>query len=163
MNVSIIVAIAEKNVIGKDNKLIWHIPADLKRFKQLTSGHPVIFGLNTYQFLPIKPLPGRTNIVISLDPDLKFEGAVTVGSPEKALEFCKDEEEVFICGGASIYRQFLPLADRLYLTKVLHHFEGDTYFPEISKEDWMIESESEIFIDEKSGLRFQFVNLVRKL
>jgi dihydrofolate reductase len=163
MKVSIIVAIAENNVIGKDNTLIWHLPADLKRFKQLTLGHPVIFGLNTYQFLPIKPLPGRTNIVISLDPDLKFEGSVTVGSPEKALEICKDEEEVFICGGASIYRHFLPLADRLYLTKVIHNFEGDTYFPEIIKEDWMIESESVIFIDEKTGLRFQFVNLVRKL
>jgi len=163
MTVSIIVAVAENNVIGKDNRLIWHLSEDLKRFKQLTLEHVVIFGLNTYQFLPRKPLPGRRNIVVSLDPELKFDGAVTVGSPEKALEISKDEEEVFICGGASIYKQFLPLADRIYLTKVLHAFEGDTFFPEINTEDWSVENESEIFTDEKSGLKFQFINFVKQI
>jgi dihydrofolate reductase len=162
MTISIIVAIAENNIIGKDNRLIWHLSEDLKRFKQLTLGHTVIFGLNTFQFLPVKPLPGRTNIVISLDPEIQFEGAVTVGSPEKALEICKNEEEVFICGGASIYKQFLPLADKIYLTKVLHTFPGDTSFPEINPNKWIIESESDIFTDEKSKLRYQFLNFKKR-
>ncbi len=163
MTLSIIVAVAENNVIGKDNRLIWHLSEDLKRFKQLTSGHVVIFGLNTYQFLPRKPLPDRKNIVVSLDPELKFEGAITVGSTEKALEITKNEEEVFICGGASIYKQFLPLADRIYLTKVLHAFEGDTFFPEINPNNWTIENESVVFTDEKSGLKFQFINFVKRI
>jgi len=163
MTVSIIVAVAENNVIGKDNRLIWHLSEDLKRFKQLTLEHVVIFGLNTYLFLPIKPLPGRKNIVVSLDPDLMLEGAITVGSPENALEISKDEEEVFICGGASIYKQFLPLADKIYLTKVLYAFEGDTFFPEINPNDWIVENESEIFTDEKSGLKFQFINFVKQI
>ncbi len=162
MTLSIIVAVAENNVIGKDNQLIWHLSEDLKRFKQITSGHSVIFGLNTYQFLPVKPLPKRKNIVISQDPGITFEGAITVGSIEEALEICKDETEVFICGGASIYRQFLPMADKLYLTKVLEAFEGDTFFPEIDANKWELKSESDIFTDEKNGIRFRFVDYVRK-
>ncbi len=130
---SIIVAVAENNVIGHENSLIWHISEDLKYFKRTTSGHPVIMGRKTFESIG-KPLPNRTNIVISRNPDFKPAGCTVVSSLEKALELLNPNEENFIIGGGSIYREALPLADKLYLTKVYHHYEGDTFFPEIGSE-----------------------------
>ncbi len=161
MTISIIVAVAENNVIGNNNKLIWHISEDLKRFKKLTTGHPVIMGRKTYESLPFKPLPKRKNIVISSQKNLKFDGAVIVNSVNKALEECKKEKEVFICGGAEIYKLFLPLADKLYITKVHKTFEGDTFFPEPDFSKWKIGYKSEKFYDEKSDLYYSFSDFLR--
>jgi len=134
--ISIIVAVAENNAIGKNNQLLWHIPEDLKRFKRLTTGHTVIMGKKTWESLPFKPLPNRRNIVITDDPEDHFEGAEMATSIESAIDLSNANEENFVMGGASIYQQFLPLTDRLYLTKVHKSFEGDTFFPELNLLDW---------------------------
>ncbi len=162
MTISIIAAIAENNVIGNNNDLIWHISEDLKRFKKLTSGHTIIMGRKTYESLPFKPLPKRKNIVISRKDDLYFEGAIVVKNPEEALKECKDEDEIFICGGATIYNHFLNIADKMFLTKVHQEFEGDTFFPEIDYYEWELKSKSEKFKDEKSGLDYTFLNYFKK-
>ena len=159
--ISIIVAFAEENVIGKDNSLIWHISDDLKRFKKLTSGHPIIMGRKTYESLPFKPLPNRKNIVISSQNNIFFKGATTVNSYENALKECKQEAKVFICGGASIYNYFLQIADELYITKVYKKFEGDTFFPEIDYSKWQIKSKSGKLIDKKTNLEYEFFNYYR--
>ena len=136
--ISIIVAIARNWAIGKDNDLLWHISDDLKRFKRITLGHQVIMGKRTYESLPFRPLKNRTNIVITDDPREKFEGCVTVYSIEEALEHCHAHEESFIIGGGSIYRQFLPYANKLYLTLVHKDFEADTFFPEVDLSQWKL-------------------------
>ena len=136
--ISIIVAIAENHAIGKNNDLLWHIPEDLRRFKRITSGHKIIMGKRTYESLPVRPLPGRTSIVISDDPKDDFEDCIMAYSIEEALQHCDPDEECFVIGGGMVYRQFLPLADKLYITKVHATFDGDTFFPEIDPEDWQI-------------------------
>ncbi len=158
MTISIIAAIAENNVIGKNNKLIWHISEDLKRFKKLTSGHPVIMGRKTYESLPFKPLPDRRNIILSTRKDIKYEGAEVFNDINEILKECKNENEIFICGGAEIYKLFLPLADKMYLTEVHKVFEGDTFFPEIDFLQWKLIEKSEIKYDEKSDLYYKFLN-----
>jgi dihydrofolate reductase len=162
MTISIIAAVAENNVIGKDNDLIWHIPEDLKRFKRITTGKPVIMGRKTYESLPYKPLPKRRNIVITKDKNIQFEGVELVHSPEEAIKSCKNEEEIFICGGAAIYKHFIDKADKMYLTKVFEHFEGDTFFPNFDMRDWEIIMESELFSDSKSELKYQFIDFIRR-
>lgn len=130
--ISIISAIAGKDrAIGKNNALLWHIPEDFKHFKHLTSGHAIVMGENTYKSIG-RPLPDRINIILSLTPDFAPAGCVVVRSIEEALEKAKEteQEEIFIIGGASVYKQFIPLADRLYLTLVEGEFEADTFFPE---------------------------------
>ncbi|MFI5148932.1 MAG: dihydrofolate reductase [Bacteroidia bacterium] len=134
MIISIIAAISDNNVLGKDNKLIWHLPADLKHFKELTNGHHMIMGRKTWESIGSKPLPGRTSIVITRDKNYKAEGCILVHSLEEALESAKGQEEVFVIGGAEIYRQAMDKASKLYITRVHHKFEGDTFFPEIGKE-----------------------------
>lgn len=161
MTISIIAAIAENNVIGKDNDLIWHISEDLKRFKKLTSGHTIIMGRKTYESLPFKPLPNRKNIILSGKTDLKFKGAIVVTGIEDALKKCDGEEEIFICGGATIYKYFLPVSDKMYITKVYKEFEGDTFFPEFCYDDWSVHQESEIQKDAKSDLEYKFVDYIR--
>lgn len=137
MILSIIVAMAKNRAIGKDNQLIWHNSNDLKHFKQVTSGHAVIMGFNTWQSLPgQRALPNRRNIIISSRLEQVPEGFELAHSIPEALELVKDEEEVFIMGGGSIYEQFLPKADRLYLTRLDKEFEADTYFPYINFENW---------------------------
>ncbi len=161
MRISIIAAIAENNVIGKNNELIWHLSEDLKRFKKLTSGHPVIMGRKTYESLPFKPLPKRKNIILSSQKKLIFEGAITVNSIEDALKECKNEDEIFICGGAEIYKLFLPIADKMYLTRIHQSFEGDTFFPEIDYLIWEVDNISKTFKDDKNGLKFTFYDYIR--
>ena len=136
--VSIIVAISQDNGIGKDNMLLWHIPEDLKRFKKLTMGQCIIMGKKTWESLPRKPLPGRKNIVLTDVPGELIDQSVTAYSIEDALNKCSDNEEVFIIGGGSIYRQFMPLADRLYITHIHKKTEADTYFPEIPDTEWEV-------------------------
>lgn len=135
-NISIIVAIAENYAIGKDNQLLWHISEDLKRFKKLTTGHTLIMGRNTFLSLPNGALPNRRHIVISDQPGEQFEGCEMAASIEGALELAGTSDECFVIGGGMIYRQFLPLAGKLYLTRVQQDFEADTFFPEIDFAEW---------------------------
>ncbi|MFZ3032111.1 MAG: dihydrofolate reductase [Candidatus Moraniibacteriota bacterium] len=130
---SMIVAVDETRAIGKDNRLLWNIPEDLKRFKELTTGHAVIMGENTYHSIG-RPLPNRTNIIVTLNIELELPGCLVVHSIDEALERAKEKEleEVFVIGGASIYKQFLPLIERLYLTLVQGTHEADTFFPDYS-------------------------------
>ena len=126
MIISIVVAVSENGVIGKDNKLIWHLPVDLKFFKDKTSGHHIIMGRKTYESVG-RPLPNRVNIVISRSADYIAEGCIVVNSIKEAIGAVVDDSEVFICGGAEIYKEALDVADRMYLTRVHHEFEGDTF------------------------------------
>ncbi len=137
MTISIIVAMAENRAIGKNGDLIWHNSRDLKQFKKITSGHTVIMGYKTYLSLPNqKALPNRRNIILSSRLENAPKGFEIADSVKKALEMVKDEEEVFIMGGGMVYEQFLPLADRLYLTRIGKSFEADTYFPYINFDEW---------------------------
>jgi len=159
--ISIIVAIAENYAIGKNNDLLWHIPEDLKRFKRITSGHKIIMGKRTYESLPYRPLKNRTNIVISDIPGDRYEGCVMAYSIEEAMEHCLPDEECFIIGGGMVYRQFLPLADKLYITWVDKAFDADIYFPEIDPDTWE-ETEREEGGGEGLDFRYSFVTYERK-
>jgi dihydrofolate reductase len=161
-NISIIVAIAENNGIGKDNKLLWHIPADLKRFKKITTGHTVIMGRNTFYSLPGGPLKNRRNIVITDNPADRFEGCEIVFSVEEAIDRCDEHQENFVIGGASVYRQFLPHANKLYLTLVNKSFEADTFFPEINRDEWNEISREFPDNEEKQEFTYEFIVLQRK-
>jgi len=159
---SIIVAIAENLVIGKDNDLLWHIPEDLKRFKKITGGHTIIMGKRTFYSLPKRPLPNRRSVVISDIPGECIEGCVMAYSIDDAVAKCDPAEENFIIGGASVYRQFLPLSDRLYLTRVHKPFEGDVFFPDINPEEWSLISREDFSEDESLGFSYSYENLERK-
>jgi dihydrofolate reductase len=159
-NISIIVAIAKNFAIGKNNDLLFHLPNDLKRFKQITTGHPVIMGRNTLLSLPRWPLPNRRNIVITDKKDDHFTGCEIVFSVDEAVELVKNEKEAFVIGGGSVYRQFFPLAGRLYLTVVNKVFEADTFFPEIDYSEWEEVSREEHF-DEANGFGYAYINLVK--
>ncbi|MDD4001263.1 MAG: dihydrofolate reductase [Bacteroidales bacterium] len=160
--ISIIVAIAENNAIGKDNDLLWHISEDLKYFKRITLGSPIIMGRKTWESLPFKPLPKRENIVISNNKDYKLDNATVFHSLEEAVQYVKKFENCFIIGGGMIYNTILPFCDKLYITKVHKSFEADTFFPEIDSNQWELESQSEIQKDEPSGLEFQFLVYKKK-
>lgn len=135
--ISIIVAIAKNHGIGLNNRLLVHLPGDLPRFKKITLDHTVIMGKNTFLSLPGGPLKNRRNIVISDSRDDRFEGCITVYSINEAIALCDYDKENFVIGGASVYMQFLPYANRLYLTKINKDFEADTFFPEIDESQWM--------------------------
>jgi dihydrofolate reductase len=157
-NISIIVAIADNNAIGKDNQLLWHISDDLKRFKKLTSGHTVIMGKRTYESLPLRPLPNRRNIVITDIPGEIIEGCVMAYSIEDAIEKCDGDKENFVIGGGSVYRQFFEYANKLYLTKVQQAFDGDTFFPVIDFSNWKLIEEQHV--DAGVGAPFAYTYLV---
>ena len=159
-NISIIVAIAENFAIGKNNDLLFHLPNDLKRFKQITTGKPVIMGRNTLLSLPNGPLKNRRNIVISDIPGDHFEGCEMTDSIEGALKLAENEDEAFIIGGGMIYRQFYPIAGKLYLTLVHKAFDADVYFPEIKFEEWK-ESFREDHYDQTNDFHFSYLNLER--
>ncbi len=160
-NISIIVAIAQNFAIGKNNDLLFHLPNDLKRFKQITTGHPVIMGRNTLLSLPKGALPNRRNIVITDNPEEQFNRCEMVFSIEEAIRAVENEQEAFIIGGGMIYRQFYPLAGRLYLTLVHKDFDADVYFPEINYSDWNEVSREDLF-DEKNGFSYSYLDLQRK-
>ena len=144
--VSIIVAIAENNAIGNNNELLCHLPEDLKYFKKITSGQTVIMGKKTWFSLPKRPLPNRRNIVLTDIPDEIIPGSETVRSIEEALDICDADKENFIIGGGTVYRQFLPFAQKLYITHIYHEFEADTYFEPIDPVIW-----NQISIEPHSG------------
>lgn len=153
---SIIVAIAQNYAIGKNNQLLWHLSADLKYFKKLTSGKTIIMGKRTYKSLPVRPLPNRRSIIISDDPNDCFDNCIMANSIEDAISKCNPETESFVIGGGSIYRQFLPLVDRLYITWVYKDFEADTFFQKIKEDEWQLVEKGELQKDEASGLDFSF-------
>jgi len=158
--ITIIAAVAENNALGKDNQLIWHLPSDLKRFKKVTSNHHVIMGRKTYESLG-KPLPNRTNIIISRNTNFKAAGCVVVNSLQAAIDAAKEDENPFILGGAEIYHQAIQFADRLDLTFVHHTFEADAFFPEIVTTVWKETSREDFKADEKNIYDFSFVTFDR--
>jgi len=161
--ISIISAVAENRVIGNKNALPWHLPADFKYFKEATLGKTIVMGLNTFKSIGEKPLPDRKNIILNNDPNyVPPEGCFTAHSIDELLEMTKSEPEVMICGGASVYKQFLPLANRLYLTYIHHNFEGDTYFPEFDINDWKEVKRIDNKADDKNKYDYSFVVLERK-
>ncbi|MGC1390603.1 MAG: dihydrofolate reductase [Bacteroidales bacterium] len=160
--ISIIVAVSEDRGIGKDNELLWHISGDLKRFKRLTSGNTVIMGKKTWESLPHKPLPGRKNIVLTDVPQEYIENSVTAYSIEDALSKCGPDEEIFIIGGGSIYRQFMPIADRLYITHVHKKAPADIYFPEIDLSIWEVTEKEEFKTDNDIGIPYTYAIYERK-
>ena len=160
--ISIIVAISDDWGIGWDNKLLWHIPEDLKRFKRLTIGKCVIMGKKTWESLPKRPLPGRKNIVLTDIPDECIDCSVTAYSVEDALSKCDRNEEVFIIGGGSVYRQFLQVADRLYITHVHKKALSDVFFPEIDKLQWVVVEKEEYVSDDDNRIPYTYVVYERR-
>lgn len=161
-NLSIIVAIAQNNAIGKDNDLLWHISDDLKRFKSVTSGHTVIMGRNTWRSLPRRPLPKRRNIVLTHDSSFCDDGAEVAHSLAEVFDMVRGEEEAFVIGGAAIYRQMLPFVRRLFVTWVWKDFDADVYFPVIDNSVFAKVSETERFSDSESGLLFSYADYERR-
>jgi dihydrofolate reductase len=163
MRIALVAAMAENRVIGSSNCIPWCLPKDLKHFREITTGHPVIMGRKTYDSIG-HPLPGRHNIVISRQQGLKIEGCEVVSSLEDALELAKSDgaEEADVIGGGEIYRQALPLADRMYLTIVHAEFPGDTSFPEFSEEEWKEVSRERHEPDEKNPYSYTFLTYERR-
>lgn len=161
-NISIIVAIAENLAIGKDNLLLWHISEDLKRFKKLTTGHTLIMGRNTFLSLPNGKLPNRRHIVISDQQGETFEGCEMATSIEEAVQLAGDGDECFVIGGGMVYRQFLPLAGKLYLTQVQASFEADTFFPEIDFSQWKALTSEKVAAGGKNEFTHTYTEYVRK-
>lgn len=155
VRVSLIAAMAENRVIGVDNALPWRLPADLKHFRQLTSGHHVILGRRNYESIG-KPLPDRSNIVITRNPGYRAPGCLVVHSLEEAFAAAQNDAEIFVIGGAEIYRQALARADRLYLTRVHAHINGDTFFPEFDNTEWEEMSREAHSADEKNPHAYTF-------
>lgn len=162
MIISIIVAVSDDWGIGKDNELLWHIPEDLKRFKRLTLGKCIIMGKRTWESLPKRPLPGRNNIVMTDVPNDCIDCAVTAYSIEDALRKCANEKEVFVIGGGSVYRQFMGIADRLYITHVHRRAPADVFFPKIDMRSWRIVEKEEFVQDEGNPLPYTYVVYERK-
>ncbi len=152
---AIIVAISENNAIGKNNQLLWHLPADLKHFKEITTGNTIIMGRKTFDSIG-KPLPNRRSIVISRNTNLTIPGVEIVASLEKALELCKHDQEAFIIGGAEIYQQALPYATHIYLTRIHQKYEADTFFPAIDPSGWKELNSVTHLADEKNEVAYTF-------
>lgn len=160
MTFSLIVATTQNNVIGKDNQMPWHLPADLAWFRQNTTGKPVIMGRKTFESIG-HPLPKRINIVLSRQP-FEHEGVTWKDSLESAVDFVKDSEEIVLLGGGELFKQYLPKADKLYLTQIQAEIEGDTFFPELNWNEWKIEYDEYRQADENNVYDLRFLILVRK-
>jgi len=161
MPLSIIVAASRNQVIGKDNQLIWRLSADLKRFKALTTGHHIIMGRKTFESIG-KPLPNRTSIIITRQADYTAEGCIVVNSLDEALSKVKDDQEAFIIGGGTIYKEAIDKADKLYLTLVHGKFEGDTFFPEVDTKAWESRKREDFMPDAKNEHPYSFIDFDRK-
>ena len=160
---SIIVAVAKNNVIGKDNKLIWHLPADLKRFKELTTGKTIIMGRKTFESLG-RVLPNRKHIVLTKNKSWKYDDSQVkvITSIDELEKEIKDEEENFVIGGASIYKMLMPYANKMYITKIEEEFEGDKFFPDIDEKEWnIIETKSGVK-DDKNPYIYEYITYIRK-
>ncbi|QOD60314.1 dihydrofolate reductase [Polaribacter haliotis] len=157
--ITVIAAIAKKNALGKDNDLIWHLPADLKRFKKVTSGHHILMGRNTFESIG-KPLPNRTTIIITRNNNYFKDGCLIANSIEDAIKLAKEDSEIYIIGGAQIYKEAIAnnLVDQLDITLVHHEFEADVYFPEIDPKIWKEVSREDFKADEKNKYDYSFVS-----
>jgi len=160
--ISIIVAIASNYAIGKDNDLLWHISKDLKRFKEITKGHYIVMGKRTYYSLPTRPLPHRTSLIITDVADEVIDNCLMAYSIEDAVNKMDPENENFVIGGGSIYKQFMPIADKLYITRVHKDFEADTYYPEISLDEWELISQENVDNDPQNDFTYSFEVYTRK-
>ncbi|MEO6883189.1 MAG: dihydrofolate reductase [Bacteroidia bacterium] len=155
MPISIIVAAAENNVIGKNNQLIWHLSADLQHFKKITMGHTIVMGRKTFESIG-KPLPGRVSIIITRNKNYTAEGCIVVNSLEEALQKNTSEKDFFIIGGAEIFNQSMHLAQKIYFTKIFHAFEGDCFFPKIDEKIWELRQEERFEPTEKNNFSYAF-------
>jgi dihydrofolate reductase len=160
--ISAIVAMAENRVIGKNNQLPWRLPADLRHFKAITTGNPILMGRKTYESIG-RPLPNRTNIIITRDAQFKAPGCIVVTSLEDAIRYASMENvrEIFIIGGACVYQQLLPHIQRIYLTVIHHVFDGDVYFPELDKKEWKEQECLSHAADEENPYAYSFLKLER--
>lgn len=158
--ITIIAAIGQNNELGKDNKLIWHLSNDLKRFKALTSGHHIIMGRKTFESFP-KALPNRTNVVITRDTNYQAENAVVVHSIEDALALAKNDTQPFIIGGGEIYKQSLAFTHKIELTKVHHSFEADTFFPNLNPDNWIETNREDCFKDDKHKYDYSYITYIK--
>ena len=159
---ALVVAVADNGVIGGENRLLWHLPLDLKHFKQLTLNHPIIMGRRTYESIG-RALPKRRNIVVTRQAEWRAEGCETAASVPQALEMAlASDEDIFVIGGGEIYQQALPAADTVYLTEVHHAYEGDVTFPELHPDEWRQETRERHEPDEQHAYAFSFVTLRRR-
>lgn len=156
--ISFIVAMDENRVIGKNNQLPWHLPEDLKYFKRVTMGHPIVMGRKTFDSIG-RPLPGRENIIITRNNEFKNESCTVFHSMEQLLQYCQDHsnEEYFVIGGAEVFKQLISFVDRLYITFINEQFEGDTFFPTIDMNEWELISREQGLQDEKNPYRYEFL------
>ena len=159
--ITIIAAAGSDNELGKDNDLVWHLPDDFKRFKQLTTGHHIIMGRKTFESFP-KPLPNRTHVVITRNKNYKKEGALVVNSMQEAIEIAREDPQPFIIGGGEIYKIGLEYAAKIELTRVQGNFDADTYFPEIPKKEWLLKEEVFHDKDERHEYAFSYQTFMRK-
>jgi dihydrofolate reductase len=164
-HISILVAMAKNRVIGRNNALPWQLPPDLKRFKELTMGHHIVMGRKTYESIG-RPLPGRTSVIITRQPDYQVPGAIVVASIDQALKVCSAgkevDQEIFVIGGAQIYRQSLGLCQRIYITEIQQEFDGDTLFQELNQQEWREISREKHRLNDDDGLEYHFVVLDRR-
>ena len=156
-----IAAASENNALGKNNEIVWHLPNDFKRFKNLTSGHHIIMGRKTFESFP-KPLPNRKHIVISRQENYKPEGCIVVNSMEKAIEICPSNEDIFIIGGGEIYKLGIPFSDKIELTRVHDYFEADAFFPPINPDEWEIVNSEFQSKDDTHLFDYTYQTYVRK-
>lgn len=160
MKISAIVAISQNNVIGQNNQLPWHLPADLQHFKSITMGKPILMGRKTFQSIG-RPLPGRQNIILTQDKNFIAKDCIIAHSIAEALQMVAKQPEIFIIGGAALFVEMLPHIDTLYLTLIHHTFEGDTFFPVLNKEDWQEIERTDFVADERNPYPFSFITLKR--
>ena len=161
MKLSLIVAMATNRTIGINKKMPWHLSADLKQFKKITMGHPIIMGRKTFESIG-RPLPGRQNIIISRDINYQQEGCLVFNDLDSAVQHCSEQDEVFVIGGATLYEVTLERADRLYITQINQAFEGDTWFPEIDAADWREVAREDINNDASVDFKYSFISYDRK-
>jgi dihydrofolate reductase len=155
--ISLIWAMDENRAIGKDNKLPWHLPEDLKFFKRMTMGHPIVMGRKTHESIG-RPLPGRENIIITRDHHYKSDGCTVFNTINELLDYAdQSQEEIFVIGGAEVFKEVIPHADRIYLTLIHHQFEGDTFFPVFLMDDWKLESREMGIKDDKNPYDYEFL------
>ena len=162
MKISLIVAMASNRAIGLNGQMPWHLSADLKRFKKITMGAPVLMGRKTFEAIG-RPLPGRKNVIVSRDPEYRQADCQTCSSIESALRLCAEWPEVFVIGGATLYEEMLADADYLYLTQIHKHFDGDTFFPEIDLEQWREIARDDVDNDQSVDFFYSFITLENRL
>jgi dihydrofolate reductase len=162
MTLTAIAAVAQNGVIGNNNDLIWHLPDDLKHFKNLTKGHTIIMGRKTWESIGARPLPHRKHIIITRNSDYVAEGATVVTTLAEALDLAKDDDQPFIVGGGEIYQLAMPYLNRMELTVVHHNFEGDTHFPNYTEAEWEVTQSEKHEADDRHAFAFTFLQLNRK-